>query len=76
MVDIFDSKGEPGLLLSAIPAIYSDNQVYKGSREINEKKLLRNVLKEGDCYFNVGDILSMDADYFLYFKDRSGDTFR
>ncbi|XP_060577324.1 long-chain fatty acid transport protein 2-like [Ruditapes philippinarum] len=68
--------GEPGLLLSAIPAMLNDLQVYKGSREINEKKFLRNVLKEGDCYFNVGDIFSMDDDYFLYFKDRFGDTFR
>jgi acyl-CoA synthetase (AMP-forming)/AMP-acid ligase II len=54
----------------------NDLQVYKGSREINERKFLRNVLKEGDCYYNVGDIFSMDDEYFLYFKDRFGDTFR
>ncbi|XP_045156370.2 long-chain fatty acid transport protein 2-like [Mercenaria mercenaria] len=66
--------GEPGLLLVTMPEM--NVQVYKGSREINEKKLLRNVLKEGDCYFNLGDMLVLDADYFLYFKDRIGDTFR
>ncbi|XP_053405494.1 long-chain fatty acid transport protein 5-like isoform X2 [Mercenaria mercenaria] len=68
--------GEPGLLLGAIPQVYKDHQFYKGGREMNEKKLVRNVLEEGDCYFNFGDMLSMDSDYFLYFKDRIGDTFR
>lgn len=68
--------GEPGLLIAAIPYHYEDMQFYKGGREINEKKLLRNVLKEGDCYFNFGDMLTMDSDYFVYFKDRIGDTFR
>ncbi|XP_045156369.2 long-chain fatty acid transport protein 2-like isoform X2 [Mercenaria mercenaria] len=68
--------GEPGLLLGGIPHHYGDMQFYKGGREINEKKLLRNVLKEGDCYFNFGDMLTMDSDYFVYFKDRLGDTFR
>jgi len=64
------------LLLAAIPVSYQDMQFYKGGHEVNEKKLLRNVLKEGDCYFNFGDILSMDKDYFVYFRDRVGDTFR
>lgn len=68
--------GEPGLLVCAVPESYSDLQFYKGGREINEKKVLRNVVKEGDCYFNFGDMLVMDSDYFLYFKDRVGDTFR
>ncbi|XP_060561812.1 long-chain fatty acid transport protein 2-like [Ruditapes philippinarum] len=68
--------GEPGLLLGAIPFYYQDMQFYKGGKEINEKKILRNVLKEGDAYFNFGDMLTMDSDYFVYFKDRIGDTFR
>ncbi|XP_053405486.1 long-chain fatty acid transport protein 2-like isoform X2 [Mercenaria mercenaria] len=68
--------GEAGVLLSGIPEFLNDIQFYKGSREMNEKKLVRNVVKEGDCFFNFGDMLSMDSDYFLYFKDRIGDTFR
>jgi acyl-CoA synthetase (AMP-forming)/AMP-acid ligase II len=73
---LFGLSGEPGLLLGAIPFYYQDMQFYKGGKEINEKKILRNVLKEGDAYFNFGDMLTMDSDYFVYFKDRIGDTFR
>ncbi|XP_060577290.1 long-chain fatty acid transport protein 2-like isoform X2 [Ruditapes philippinarum] len=69
--------GEPGVLLSGIPEMLKNNlQFYKGNREMNEKKLVRDVLVEGDVYFNYGDLLAMDSDYFLYFKDRIGDTFR
>ena len=50
--------------------------VYKASKEANEKKLVRNVFKEGDIYFNSGDVLYLDRDYFVYFHDRIGDTFR
>eukprot|EP00058_Branchiostoma_floridae_P016522 XP_002602010.1 hypothetical protein BRAFLDRAFT_82596 [Branchiostoma floridae] len=32
--------------------------------------------KKGDGYFNSGDVLFMDTDYFVYFVDRLGDTFR
>ncbi|KAL4227803.1 hypothetical protein ACF0H5_013240 [Mactra antiquata] len=67
---------EPGLLLGGIPENYKNLQFYKGGKEVNEKKLLRDVLQKGDCYFNFGDLLMIDKDYFLYFKDRVGDTFR
>ena len=49
---------------------------YKGNKELSEKKILRNVFKKGDVYFNSGDLLSMDDLYYVYFKDRIGDTFR
>ena len=68
--------GEPGLLISAIPPLYQDLKFYKGTREINEKKIVRNCFAPGDMYFNFGDMLEMDKDYFVYFKDRIGDTFR
>ena len=35
-----------------------------------------DVYKKGDSYFRSGDILVMDDLGWLYFKDRTGDTFR
>ncbi|XP_074650848.1 long-chain fatty acid transport protein 2-like [Tubulanus polymorphus] len=49
---------------------------YKGKKEMNEKKILRNVLKNGDAFYNSGDLLYMDQNYNVFFKDRLGDTFR
>lgn len=68
---------EPGLLLGKIDpkkailtfAGYAD-------KTASEKKMVRNVRIEGDCYFNTGDILVMDHYGYFYFKDRTGDTFR
>ncbi|XP_076444292.1 long-chain fatty acid transport protein 6-like [Babylonia areolata] len=71
--------GEPGLFLSRVPdnlVQKGDLSVYKASREANQKKLVRNVFKEGDLYFNYGDVFYVDKDYFVYFHDRIGDTFR
>ncbi len=39
------------------------------------KKVMSNVFTKGDRYFLSGDILRMDEDGFLYFCDRTGDTF-
>ena len=41
-----------------------------------QKKILKNVWKQGDMCFRSGDILTMDEFGWFYFKDRSGDTFR
>merc|ERR1711988_579110 len=41
-----------------------------------EKKILRNVFAEGDAWFRTGDLLRNDAEGFMYFVDRIGDTFR
>ncbi|XP_033749915.1 very long-chain acyl-CoA synthetase-like [Pecten maximus] len=67
--------GEAGILISSIPVIYAQG-FYKGGKEVNEKKTLRNVLQKGDAYFNYGDLLYKDSDHFVYFQDRVGDTFR
>lgn len=45
-------------------------------KSASAKKMVTNVKKEGDCYFNTGDILVMDHFGYFYFKDRTGDTFR
>uniref|UniRef100_A0A1B0DIC3 long-chain-fatty-acid--CoA ligase n=1 Tax=Phlebotomus papatasi TaxID=29031 RepID=A0A1B0DIC3_PHLPP len=42
----------------------------------SEKKILRDVFKKGDAYFNSGDILVRDIYGYFFFRDRTGDTFR
>ncbi len=42
----------------------------------SEKKVLRNVFEKGDAWFATGDLMRTDADGYLYFVDRIGDTFR
>ena len=40
------------------------------------RKLVRDVLKRGDCWFRTGDLMRTDGEGFVYFVDRLGDTFR
>ena len=67
-------SGEEGLIVAGVPETTSE--FYVGSKEINEKKFIRNAFQEGDAYFNFGDIVYIDENYFIYFRDRIGDTFR
>ncbi|XP_042330643.1 very long-chain acyl-CoA synthetase-like [Sceloporus undulatus] len=67
--------GEAGLLVSKITEAHPF-EGYAGGYQKSEKKILRDVLKKGDCYFNSGDLLMQDQHGFLYFQDRVGDTFR
>ncbi|XP_071964979.1 long-chain fatty acid transport protein 6-like [Antedon mediterranea] len=69
------APGQAGLVINQItPKTPVDG--YVASKEVNEKKMIRNVKKQGDVYFNFGDLLFMDKEGYLYFKDRIGDTFR
>ncbi|XP_063722029.1 long-chain fatty acid transport protein 1-like isoform X2 [Symsagittifera roscoffensis] len=45
-------------------------------RAASEKKIVRNVLRKGDSAFLSGDLLERDENGYLYFRDRTGDTFR
>jgi fatty-acyl-CoA synthase len=74
---ILADYGEPGLLTSEISSAsittrfdgYSDSAA-------TEKKILRDVFKHGDTFFNTGDLISRDKEGFFYWSDRVGDTFR
>lgn len=44
--------------------------------EETERKVLRNVFREGDAWWSSGDLLRCDADGYCWFVDRTGDTFR
>ncbi|KAM7369469.1 hypothetical protein PAMP_013736 [Pampus punctatissimus] len=67
--------GEPGILVAPLTVL---NQFlgYAGNKVQSEKKLVRDVFKVGDVFFNTGDLLLHDHRDFLYFHDRIGDTFR
>lgn len=72
--------GESGLLLIKI----TPKSQFEGytSEEATGKKILTNVLEEGDCYFNSGDLMrTVDVGFAFgqkhyQFVDRIGDTFR
>ncbi|XP_077200583.1 long-chain fatty acid transport protein 6 [Paroedura picta] len=68
-------NGEAGLLISKVN---SKNPFfgYAGNKRDTAKKLLCDVFKREDCYFNTGDLMVQDQHNFLYFWDRTGDTFR
>lgn len=49
---------------------------YLGDNGATEKKLLRDVFAKGDLFQRMGDLLMRDADGWIRFQDRVGDTFR
>lgn len=74
------AKGEAGLLLGKITA----SAKFEGytNNEATEQKILRNVFKKGDAWFNSGDLMkTVDVGFSMglphyQFVDRVGDTFR
>lgn len=67
-------KGTPGLLLGKITRLaridgYTDPAA-------TEKKIVRDALKDGDSYFNTGDLVADVGFRHVAFVDRLGDTFR
>ena len=68
---------EPGECVGAIRERMASSQFhgYTDARA-SSKKVMSNVFKPGDKYFLSGDILRMDEEGFIYFCDRTGDTFR
>jgi fatty-acyl-CoA synthase len=66
--------GEPGLLLSKV----SNFQPFDGytDTKASEKKLVRNAFRDGDVWFNTGDLMRSQGFGHAAFIDRLGDTFR
>ncbi len=44
--------------------------------EATQKKILHDVFEKGDMWFRTGDLMRKDAQGYIYFVDRIGDTFR
>jgi len=67
-------KGQSGLLLGEI----TDKSPFDGytDPEKTEKTILRNVFKNGDAWFNTGDLMRDQGFRHAQFVDRLGDTFR
>lgn len=67
-------SGQPGLLISPVTRLapfdgYTDP-------EASEKKLVRNAFKDGDVWFNTGDVMNPQGMGHASFADRLGDTYR
>ncbi|KAL7824484.1 hypothetical protein AOLI_G00328860 [Acnodon oligacanthus] len=69
--------GEPGVLVGRInqqdPLRRFDGYA---NQEATNKKIVHNVFKKGDSAYLSGDLMVMDELGYMYFRDRSGDTFR
>lgn len=68
------NTGGVGLLITKINKLapfdgYTDAKA-------SEKKMLRDVFKQGDCWFNTGDLVRDQGYKHIQFVDRLGDTFR
>ncbi len=67
-------RGDTGLLLFQVSATLPFDGYTE--REATEKKLLRDVFKKGDCWFNTGDLVKHQGSGHVQFVDRLGDTYR
>lgn len=68
---------EPGEVVGIIRknVISTHFDGYSDSKS-SKKKVMSDVFTPGDQYFLSGDILRQDEEGFMYFCDRTGDTFR
>ncbi|XP_049324779.1 long-chain fatty acid transport protein 4 [Astyanax mexicanus] len=69
--------GEPGQLVGRIK---QNDPLRRFDGYVNEtatnKKIAHSVFKKGDSAYLSGDVLVMDECGYMYFRDRTGDTFR
>ncbi|XP_050307083.1 long-chain fatty acid transport protein 4 isoform X2 [Anthonomus grandis grandis] len=71
------APNEPGVFIGKIIP-NNPSRAFLGyvDEEASKKKIVRNVFRIGDSAFISGDILIADQFGYLFFKDRTGDTFR
>ncbi|WP_068271570.1 long-chain-acyl-CoA synthetase [Aldersonia kunmingensis] len=67
-------SGEVGLLLGKVTAL-APYDGYTDSKQ-SESKLVRDAFKDGDCWFDTGDLVRQQGWFHVAFIDRLGDTFR
>uniref|UniRef100_A0A8C8RRJ3 Arachidonate--CoA ligase n=1 Tax=Pelusios castaneus TaxID=367368 RepID=A0A8C8RRJ3_9SAUR len=69
--------GEPGQLVGRIiqsnPLLHFDGYL---NQSATSKKITHDVFTKGDSVYLTGDVLVMDEYGYMYFRDRTGDTFR
>ena len=80
-------RGEDGFCIECEPDEVGEviGKIGEGSRqrfegykdaEATEKKVLHDVFEAGDMWYRTGDLMRKDAEGYIYFVDRIGDTFR
>ncbi|MEM1050621.1 MAG: long-chain-acyl-CoA synthetase [Pseudomonadota bacterium] len=67
---------EPGEAIGRIGTGGRDSFQGYHDKKATEKKILTDVFEKGDKWFRTGDLVRRDADGYVYFVDRIGDTFR
>lgn len=71
------APNEPGVFIGKIIP-NNPSRAFLGyvDEQASKKKIVRDVFHHGDSAFLSGDILVADEFGYLFFKDRTGDTFR
>jgi acyl-CoA synthetase (AMP-forming)/AMP-acid ligase II len=66
--------GETGLFISELSKLAT----FEGylDKQASNKKIMTDVMKDGDTWFNSGDLLTRHENNWLSFADRVGDTYR
>ncbi|PSN39833.1 Long-chain fatty acid transport protein 4 [Blattella germanica] len=72
-----DPVREPGVFIGKINS-NNPTRAFLGyvNKKESQKKVVHDVFTKGDSAFISGDLLVSDEFGYLYFKDRTGDTFR
>ena len=67
-------SGETGLYIQEI-SLFAKYQGYR-DKQASQSKIMTDVLKKEDTFFNTGDLVKLHDNSWLSFADRVGDTYR
>jgi fatty-acyl-CoA synthase len=72
------ARGEVGEAIGRIGTADEGGGRFEGYTDAaaTEKKILHDVLAQGDAWFRTGDLMRLDEGGYFHFVDRVGDTFR